>query len=196
MRLNELKVIALEEAMLINKEQLESLVGGNGDDSGCFYNCMSYLAGQYGDTEKNSDYFRNDYATGNGSQDDDWEGIDPCEQFAAQLHGPRVYNEDGTLNNDTVEYMSNYFDVDGSGWMNASGTQDALGNLDEDSHIVGMYKTDEATAHAVILTGYSNDQYSYYDPSSGSEGTFSAEDFIGAATVNGMRGGDAEGGTE
>ena len=48
MKLDELKVIALEEAMLMKKNLLESLFGGYGGDSGCFYDCLSYLSNQYG----------------------------------------------------------------------------------------------------------------------------------------------------
>ena len=48
MKLDELKVIALEEAMLMKKNLLESLFGGYGGDSGCFYDCLSYLSSQYG----------------------------------------------------------------------------------------------------------------------------------------------------
>ena len=53
--------------------------------------------------------------------------------------------------------------------------------------VMGAYKVDESTSHAVIFESYSDGVYTYYDPSTGNRGSVSDSDVLGAIKATGLR---------
>lgn len=189
MKIGRIKVLDLQHLEKLTSMELREVIGGYGGDGGCFYDCMSWLSKEVCGTEVNPDYFRNDYADGKGNSNDNWGGLtDRGERWQAKWDGPKIYKSTGELNTDPLQYMSNYFDIEGSEWASESSARDFWKEpSSSETKVMGAFEIDASVAHAVILTGYDEGKYSYYDPSTGCSGNFEASKFIGAVQVKGCK---------
>lgn len=174
----------------LSEREMRETVGGYGGTNDCFFDCMAYITEQFGGSSTPS-YFMNDYVNGAGNLNDSWEGT---KVPGDGLYGPSMFDESGALNEDIANYMSNYFDIvdntSGSGgWT--TGDTDISSLFDDEKtgsgFIMGAYRVDESTSHAVIFESYSDGVYTYYDPSTGTRGSASGGDVLGAIKATGLR---------
>lgn len=174
----------------IPTEELRQLTGGDGtttNDGGygfpgfCFYDSIAYMGREFGCYDHAPEWYCSDFINGNGSLDDDWEDTkDPKNVLGVPLY------KDNELNRDAFNYMSNYFDMQGSDWATASQTTSFFESTSS-GRAIGIYQTAHDTAHAVVLTGYSDGYYTYTDPSTGQTGKIAEKELIGAALTNGCK---------
>lgn len=159
---------------------------------------MAYITEYFGGSSTPS-YFMNDYVNGAGNLEDEWEGT---RVPGDGLLGPSMYDKNGALNEDIADYMANYFntvDDDSSASSKWSVGDSYIADLFDDEKsgsgiVMGAYKVDESTAHAVIFESYSDGVYTYYDPSTGKRGSASYGQVLGAIKATGFR--DIEGDEE
>lgn len=180
MKLKKLTLYALDNKTCLTKQQMESFVGGYdyNSDSSCLFNCMEYIAKEvYGYENQDCDYFGNAYINGIG-------GYPGSKNLGDYLSGPELYDSDGNINGNIIDFIGSCFGSAASGFSMG----DDAANLFKDGSntgVMGIFKTGPNTSHAVILTGYDpeTETYSYYDPSKKNQGgsqTFNARDLCGA----------------
>lgn len=174
---------------LIAQNEMCSVTGGDGNDGGygfpgfCYYDCMSYIGRTYGSTDHAPEWYCSDYISGEGSATDDWEG---SGEVSAILGVP-LY-KDGKLNDNAYDYLRNYYNMQGSGWATPSQTENFFTNGSGQGFsggvAMGIYQIDERTAHTVVITGFKDGNYEYYDPSTNTKGLLPASQLKGAALIN------------
>lgn len=176
---------------LLAQNEMRSVTGGDGNDGGygfpgfCYYDCMSYIGRTYGSTDHAPEWYCSDYISGGGSATDDWEGSnEPSAIFGVPLY------KNGKLNENAYDYLRNYYNMQGSGWATPSQTEkfftegNGSGLIAGAGVAMGIYQVDEHTAHTVVLTGYKDGYYEYYDPSTNKRSQLPASQLKGAALIN------------
>lgn len=175
----------------LSENEMRETVGGYGGTNDCFFDCMAYITKKLGGDNTSPSYFMNDYVNGAGNLNDNWE---VTKVPGDGLYGPQMFDDNGNLNEDISNYMSNYFNtVDNTsgsgGWT--TGSSDISSLFDDKKTgsgvVMGAYKVDESTSHAVIFESYSDGVYTYYDPSTGNRGSVSDSDVLGAIKATGLR---------
>ncbi len=174
----------------LSESEMRETVGGYGGTNDCFFDCMAYITEQFGGDNTSPSYFMNDYVNGAGNLNDNWEGT---KVPGDGLYGPPIFDKSGALNGDIANYMSNYFEIvdnttGSGGWTKDSDIQSLFDDEKTGSgFIMGAYRVDESTSHAVIFESYSDGVYTYYDPSTGNRGSASGGDVLGAIKATGLR---------
>lgn len=175
----------------LSENEMRETVGGGGygGDNMCFFNCMAYLQEKIEGISVSPSYIAQDYYDGNGCTTDNWTGTG---NSLDRDYGPEIYGSNNMPNQDAFNFFDNYFDMDGSGWTTGSDVSSFFDNgySSSDStgsnYVVGVFGTSER-AHAVIFQSYDDGKYTYYDPTSGSTGTISADQVLYAGKVNGCK---------
>ena len=155
----------------LSENEMRETVGGYGGTNDCFFDCMAYITKKLGGDNTSPSYFMNDYVNGAGNLNDNWEGT---KVPGDGLYGPQMFDDN----------------TSGSGgWT--TGSSDISSLFDDKKTgsgvVMGAYKVDESTSHAVIFESYSDGVYTYYDPSTGNRGSVSDSDVLGAIKATGLR---------
>ncbi len=160
--------------------------GGYGQKNNCLYDCISYIGRQYG-YDQRPEWYCGDYGTGYNDPNDDWYGSGYSDDM---FYGPDMY-VDGQLNENIYKYMSTYFDTEGSGWVTESDTQTMFQGASDSQYVLGMYRItgDDGSVvyHSVVLQSYGDGNYTYYDPSTNTQGKVAKDDVVGSIVISGSR---------
>lgn len=194
-KLKRLAVGQLNEFERLPREEQGRLWGGYGSDGNCYFNCLEYLNRKYGcHPDWTYENYANDYVTGSGDLNDDWEGTHTNEGLD---QGPIIISySDGiiTLNNAPFTYLANCFSTEGSQWTTLGSVSSLFTNSSntDNNVIVGTFivgTLGNSDVHCVILNGYDSgtQKYSYYDPTTGLAGVVDAFRVICAAKVTGCK---------
>lgn len=180
------KECVLNNSMYLHIGETEEREPYFGDKRACYYTCLAYFASKYG-WDCSPRKFSNDYYNGNMDPNDGWEGTyDKTEKW----EGPNVgsFIDGQWVPNPTAyDYMSNYFETEGSAWSRGAEVEGLLSN--GSGYVMGVIdmKNESNNKHAVILQSYSDGTYSYYDPQRGQHGTCAAFELIYAGKVTGLK---------
>lgn len=191
MKLNKIKLSSLNDAKRLSDEQMKAAIGGydTSSDAHCIYNCMEYIGKEVyakdpnykdqGFDQMTEGHYCAGFVFGHGSYSGSYSrnGLDDA-------NGPSLYDDNGNFNSDIVNCINSYFDKAASQFTIGSEVAKMFAAGSNDG-VMGIFKTGEGVAHAVIITGYDSktDTYSYYDPSKSSQDsnqTFKASDLYGA----------------
>lgn len=188
-----------KELNVLDKRQRNGIVAGNGPQPGyggtnnCFFDCIAYLAGEFGNNSYLPDQYSYDFYKGNLHNNDDWEGTKVPGDY---LYGPKM---DASGMDDMYNYFNNYFETASDDWhTTASGISSLFDDTDpSDGYKILASITLDSTsdAHAVILQSYtppteeggSDGYYTYYDPSNGSSSTVNEADVLMAGAATGFK---------
>lgn len=202
-KLKRIAVGQLGELQKISQKEQGIYVGGYGGDGNCFFNCLEYLNNKYGCHEGwTYEDYADDYITGYGNPDDNWNGTFLGSYDEGKDKGPLFLaiddNNHASLNNEPFSYLANCFNTEGSQWTTLDNVGElfssSLGNNSGFSNctIVGAYivgSIENGVTHCVIFTDYdsSSNMYSYFDPTTGSTGTVHSSRVLCGAKVNGCK---------
>lgn len=148
-----------ESFSTLSENEQHSLVGGDGTQTLCYFDCLDYLSSKYGCDGSTGDYIKQ-YAKDYGLND--------------AIYGP-------TSITDVVEFTSTYFSS--NGLMAGSGPSDYVNDEDDSTQVIGFLQVGSSQQHAVIITGMSkdndgNDVYIYLDLQDGEPKTASPNSFM------------------
>lgn len=167
-----------------------------GSDTPCFYNCLAYVAEMFGwhcsPTEFANDYeygsmYKERFGEAAAKSPSGWKGTGRDKD---RLNGPDSYvvrNENRYANPQAHDYVDAYFNTFNNGWQTTNEVPRLL-DFTIGGYVIAVkdqIKRDSngcvekgSNEHAVILESYDKkkETYSYYDPTSGKEGTCSKTD--------------------
>lgn len=163
---------------------------------GCFYYCLAYIGSKYG-MSYTADMLSDDYRYGGLSEDDNWDGTHNEKDTngpSALLPNPDSDNEKYPLiwNPQLMTYIHTKFDTtESEQWTRGSeikGYFDSNGSRNSSGYLMGViHPGSTATTHAVILEGYKDGEYSYYDPTYKTHSTISSNRIIMGVEITGRR---------
>lgn len=167
-----------------------------GSDTPCFYNCLSYVAEMFGwhcsPTEFANDYkdgsmYKERFGDAAAKSPTGWKGTG-CDND--RLKGPDSYVERNNYkfaNIQAHDYMDAYFNTFNNGWQTTNEVPRLL-DFTIGGYVIAVKNQKKVDSngceekgkdmHAVILESYDKkkETYSYYDPTSGKQGTCSKTD--------------------
>ena len=159
-KLRKLTLKQLSEcSQIIEKEEQMQFMGGDGIDGLCYFNCLSYLSNQYGCDGSFGNYYIS-YAQTYGASE--------------AWNGPSSYG-------DILDFTNSNFTTTGATFSPYIMAQ----TVEYNSMLAIIPTSDPSVHHAVVLNSYHDGVFSYFDPTTGKNGTISAGSVIFGIGITG-----------
>ena len=163
---------------------------------GCFYHCLAYIGSKYG-MSYTADMLSDDYRYGGLSEDDNWDGThneNDANGPSAFLPNPDKDDVEHPLiwNPSLMPYIRTKFETTESGrWSRGSeirGYLDSNGSRNSSGFLMAIiHPGSTAVTHAIILDGYKDGEYSYYDPTFRTRSTISSNRIVVGVEITGRK---------
>ena len=174
------------------KKNEETISSGKG----CFYYCLAYIGSQYG-MSYTAEMLSKDYVKGDLSDDDNWDGTHNKNDLngpSAFIPNPDKDDVDYPLiwNPQLMTYIHTKFDTtESEQWTRGSdikGYFDANGSRNSSGYLMAVvHPGNTGMTHAIILEGYKDGEYSYYDPTFKNRSTISSNRVIMGVEITGNK---------